>query len=359
MNHPNFIQPASVLIGDTALAALDAFLAASTFSKIFILVDENTLQHCLPRLMHETEHLEGAEIIELESGEGNKTIDVCVQVWRVLGELGADRRSLIVNLGGGVISDLGGFVAATFKRGIAFVHVPTTLLAQLDASSGGKTGVDLDHLKNEVGAFAEPQGVYIDPHFLHTLPKRELIAGFAEAFKHGLVADAAHWHLLSTTDPANAEYWEEIIRRSVAIKQQVVRADPQEHGVRRILNFGHTIGHALETYFLEQSSITLLHGEAVAAGMICETWLSVVHAGLDEATAVAITEILHHRFPVVPFDRTSDERLIELMRHDKKNENGEIRFTLLADIGSPVIDKAVSPQEIMQALKRYRQDFVL
>lgn len=348
-----------VTIGAQSLEALDAFLAGNSFSRIFIIVDENTLQHCLPRLMHETENLEGAEIIELESGEENKNIEVCTQVWRVLGELGANRRSLIVNLGGGVISDLGGFAAAAFKRGIAFVNVPTTLLAMLDASCGGKTGVDLDGLKNEIGFFVEPRGVFIDPHFLHTLPKRELIAGFAEAYKHALIADTAYWQLLCSTDPANAEYWESIINRSVEIKQAVVVADPFENNLRRILNFGHTVGHAIETYYLEQSSASLLHGEAVAAGMICETLLSVKYTGLNHETASEIINALVSRFPHIPIEDEAGERLVELMRHDKKNYDGEIILTLLQEIGKPVTGIPVNANDLLDVLKQYRTDFVI
>lgn len=303
--------------------------------------------------------LEGAELIELESGEANKTIDVCIQVWRVLSELGADRSSLLVNLGGGVITDLGGFVASTFKRGIAFINLPTTLLAQIDASAGGKTGVDLDGLKNEIGVFAEPAAVFIDPLFLHTLPKRELVSGFAEAFKHALIADAEYWELLSGVEMANAEYWEEIIHRSVQIKRTIVQNDPYEKNQRRALNFGHTIGHALETYFLEKGESTVLHGEAVAAGMICELLLSVYEAGLDPNLAEAYIETIVKRFPHLTFDSIANERLIEIMRHDKKNANGEIRFALLAAIGKPILDKTCLPNRIIHVLKEYHSKYVL
>ncbi|MCU0432334.1 MAG: 3-dehydroquinate synthase [Bacteroidia bacterium] len=352
-------SPEIVIGATSAFEAFDEFLSTHSFSRIFIVVDENTLRHCLPRLMHETANLEGAEIIELESGEENKVIDVCTQVWRVLGELGADRQSLVVNLGGGVITDLGGFVAATFKRGIAFVNVPTTLLAMIDAACGGKTGVDLDHLKNEVGVFAYPRRVYIDPYFLHTLPKRELLSGFAEACKHALIADAAYWELLCLTDPGNAEHWEHIIARSVEIKQAITDADPFEKDLRRILNFGHTIGHAFETYFLEQSQNTLLHGEAVAAGMICETLLSVKYAGLDEEVAAQITTQLARRFPVVNFDASAGERLVEIMRHDKKNADGKIKCSLLAGIGKPVAGVEVSAGDLIQVMNQYRLEFVI
>jgi 3-dehydroquinate synthase len=348
-----------VIGAEAVYEALDTFLSAHSFSRIFIVVDENTLSHCLPRLMHETINLEGAEIIELESGEANKDIEVCTQVWRVLGELGADRKSLIVNLGGGVITDLGGFVAATFKRGIAFVNVPTTLLAMIDAACGGKTGIDLDGLKNEVGVFAHARGVFIDPHFLHTLPKRELLSGFAEAFKHALIADAAYWTLLCQTDPGNAELWDEIIARSMQIKQAVTDADPFEKDLRRVLNFGHTVGHALETFFLEQSQSTLLHGEAVAAGMICETLLSVKYAGLDASQATEITTLLAQRFPYVRFDAAATDRLVEIMRHDKKNEDGSIKLTLLAAIGKPVCGVEVTAADLIDAMNQYRADFVI
>lgn len=347
---PNY----SIQIGDAALDQLNAFLKKNKFSKIFILVDENSLQHCVPQLVSRVKRLAEAEIIELESGEKNKTIEVCLNVWRVLGELGADRQSLLINLGGGVITDMGGFIAATFKRGIAFVNVPTTLLAQIDASVGGKTGVDLDGLKNEVGMFADPKELFIFPGFLRTLPRRQMLSGFAEALKHGLVSDAEYWKKLVSVNVADDVSWDEIILRSIRIKSGIVESDPFETGKRKALNFGHTVGHALESFFLEGGEASLLHGEAVAIGMICEAWMSNQLAGLKEHELDEITQTLLQLYGAVDVDSMSDHRLIELMRHDKKNESGVIYFTLLDAIGKPVINKKATAADIIEALSYYR-----
>lgn len=344
----------SLYIGDDAFSQLESFLKKGKFSSVFILVDENTLQHCLPQLVTRVKKLTDAEIIELESGEKNKTVEVCTQVWRVLGELGADRHSLLINLGGGVITDMGGFIASTFKRGIAFVNIPTTLLAQIDASVGGKTGVDLDGLKNEVGVFANPKQVIIYPGFLRTLSRREMLSGFAEALKHGLIADESYWEMLKSVNLADTVDWEELITRSVKIKLSIVENDPQETGARKALNFGHTIGHALETYFLERAQKTLLHGEAVAIGMICEAFLSVRIAGLNEAVLNDITKVLLWLYGPLELEDEADHRLIELMRHDKKNEKSEINFTLLESAGKAVINKKASAKDIIEALHYYR-----
>ena len=347
---PNY----SIQIGNSALDQLNSFLKRNKFSKILILVDENTLQHCLPHLIMCVKNLADAEVVELESGEKNKTIEVCVNVWRALSELGADRKSLLINLGGGVITDLGGFIAATFKRGIAFVNIPTTLLSQIDASAGGKTGVDLDGIKNEVGVFADPKELFIFPGFLRTLPRRQMLSGFAEALKHGLIADKSYWEKLRTVNLADDVSWDEIILRSVKIKSGIVESDPFETGKRKVLNFGHTIGHALETFFLEGGESSLLHGEAVAAGMICESWLSNQLAGLHENELEEITQAILQLYGCVQINKISDHRLIELMRHDKKNNNGIINFTLLDAIGKAVINKKAAAEDIIEALNYYR-----
>lgn len=341
-------------IGDSAPDQLEAYLKKNKFSSVFILVDENTLRHCLPQLIGRVKKLANAEIVELESGEKNKTIEVCTGVWQVLGELGADRKSLLINLGGGVITDMGGFIASTFKRGIAFVNVPTTLLAQIDASAGGKTGVDLNGLKNEVGVFADPQQVIIYPGFLRTLSRRDMLCGFAEALKHALIADRDYWEQLLTINIGDSDSWEELILRSVRIKLAIVEEDPREKGKRMLLNFGHTIGHALETYFLEGASSTLLHGEAVAAGMIAEAFLSSQLCGLPEEELETITNSILKHFGALELEPTADHRLVELMRHDKKSESGMIRFALLESIGKGVINKKVSAQQVIESLNYYR-----
>jgi 3-dehydroquinate synthase len=343
-----------ITIGDNVFAALAQYLKRNKFSSLFILVDENSLRHCLPVLVTNVPKLLEAEIIELESGEKNKNLEVCTHVWSALSELGADRHSLLVNLGGGVITDLGGFVAATFKRGIQFINIPTTLLAQVDASVGGKTGVDLGPLKNEIGVFAEPQQLFIWPDFLKSLPNRQLISGLAEILKHGLVADAAYWNQCTQADLTDTDHLENFIRASIAIKSAIVTADPNESGERRKLNFGHTIGHAIEGFVLERGEKTILHGEAVALGMICESWISMHEAKLSQEEHEQIVRNICRYFPLQALNATDDHRLIELMRHDKKNEKGDIRMVLLRSIGESVAGKTVTPDRIIDALDYYR-----
>ncbi len=348
------VDSSRITIGETVFAKLSQYLKRNKFSSLFILVDENSLKHCLPALVTNVPKLLEAEVIELESGEKNKNLDVCINVWKALGELGADRHSLLVNLGGGVITDLGGFVASTFKRGITFINIPTTLLAQVDASVGGKTGVDLGALKNEVGVFAEPQELFIWPTFLKTLSRREHTAGVAEILKHGLVSDAGYWNECVNTDLMNADNLEGIIRHSIAIKSAIVASDPNEIGDRKKLNFGHTIGHAVEGLVLERQEKTLLHGEAVALGIICESWISTQETKLPDEQHEEIVRNICRYFPLQSLNAMDDHRLIELMRHDKKNEKGDIRMVLLKSIGVCHTGKTVSPDRIINALDYYR-----
>jgi 3-dehydroquinate synthase len=341
-------------MGEEVFDRLAKTLKQSKYSSLFILVDENSLKHCLPVLVTNIPKLLEAEVIELESGEKNKNIEVCTQVWSALSELGADRNSLLINLGGGVITDLGGFVASTFKRGIDFINIPTTLLAQVDASVGGKTGIDLGSLKNEVGVFAEPRELYIWTGFLKTLPKRELIAGFAEMLKHGLVADVSYWKMCADVNLNIIEDLEDLIARSISIKADIVTRDPHESGERKKLNFGHTIGHALESFVMEQEQRTLLHGEAIALGMICESWLSTRVCGLPMEEQEEIVRNISRYFPLQSLNPMDDHRLLELMRHDKKNVKGEIRMVLLKSIGLCYTGKSVTAEQIIAALNYYR-----
>jgi 3-dehydroquinate synthase len=340
-----------VFIGNEVFQQVTEYLHSNKFSKVFILVDENSLKNCLPELVKNVEDLKNAEIIETESGEENKTIEVCIQLWKVLTELGADRKSLLVNLGGGVIGDLGGFTAACFKRGIRYINIPTTLLAQVDASIGGKTGVDLENLKNQVGVFSDPQAVFIYPQFLKTLSKRQILSGFSEVAKHGLIADADYWKEIKKFKPAISD-WQEMIVKSVTIKNGIVKNDPFEKGFRKVLNFGHTIGHALETLHLEREN-PVLHGEAIAAGMICETYLSYKSAGLPHTELDDICAFLVKTFKLIRFEQSDYSRLIELMEQDKKNEGPGINFTLLKTTGKAEINSTCSSQQIFQALDFY------
>lgn len=346
----------TIYIGNDSWLEFDELMRSARYTgcKKFILVDENTSAHCLPVLLQNTEELADAEIIEIESGEQNKTLDICNQLWNTLTELDADRRSLFINLGGGVISDMGGFIAATFKRGIDFINIPTTLLAQVDAAIGGKTGIDLNNVKNQVGLFAAPEAVFIAPQFLETLPHQQLKSGFAEVIKHGLIADSNYWNLIRELDNLRTDMSEELVFSSVKIKNKVVMEDPEEAGLRKVLNFGHTIGHAIETYSLTHDSKPVTHGEAVAAGMICETFLSHRKLGLGRNDLHDILSFILRNFEPYPLTKEAFPELIKLMGNDKKNISGQFRFTLLSRIGKAETDKPCDEEDILAALAFYR-----
>ena len=344
----------SVTIGENALTKLASFIKQKyKDSKIFIMVDENSMNYCLPELIIKVETLKNAEIIEIGSGEENKNIEICIQIWKVLTELKADRKSLLINLGGGVITDMGGFIASTFKRGIDFINLPTTLLSQVDASVGGKTGVDLESLKNQIGMFCNPKAVYIFPGFLKTLSKREILSGYAEVIKHGLIADKSYWEEVKMMDFANNDSWEKIICQSITIKNQIVNEDPYENNIRKYLNFGHTIGHALESYFMEDAQKNLLHGEAIAVGIICEAYLSHIKMGLKKEELEDICNYILNIYKPIYIDEMSFHRLLEMMLHDKKNEKNYIHFALLTGIGAATHGKKCTADQIFEALKFY------
>ncbi|MDX5420230.1 MAG: 3-dehydroquinate synthase [Hymenobacteraceae bacterium] len=339
----------AIYIGQNALQELDTFLKNKAFSKIAVLVDENTLHHCYPAVKP---YLPEHDLIQVQSGEEHKTLQTCEYIWQRMTELNLDRWSLLVNLGGGVIGDMGGFCAAVFKRGLYFVQVPTTLLAQVDASVGGKTGIDFHGLKNHIGVYQEPQAVFIYPDFLQTLPPRQLKSGYAEIIKHWLIADKEAFqtqrHIgLFTED------WEDLIRHSVNIKSKVVEADPLEGGYRKVLNFGHTVGHAVESFLLEQPERSLLHGEAVAVGMLCEAWLSVNHKLLSQDELDKIETFLVSVYEKVPLTETDIQSIALLALQDKKNTRTTINCTLLNGIGKAVYDQPVTVQQIVESLRYY------
>jgi 3-dehydroquinate synthase len=329
----------------------------NSYSKIFILVDENTIRYCYPPLAAKVGSFKDAEIIEIESGEDSKNIDVCSQIWSTLSEYGADRKSLIVNLGGGVITDMGGFIASTFKRGIDFINIPTTLLSQVDASLGGKTGINHNNLKNEVGTFHFPRAVFINSSFLESLEQRQFLSGFAEIIKHALIADPAYWKKVKLYKTDNRPDPETLIEISVKIKNKIVLQDPQEQNIRKALNFGHTVGHAIETLFLEHyPEKQLLHGEAVAIGMICETHLSSKICKLPKEQLSEITKFILGIYAHVNITGIDEERIIQLMTHDKKNSKGIINFSLLESIGKCVINKTAKTEQIIDALRYYQNE---
>lgn len=344
----------SVYITEDVTKYINRFLKLrkNQFSKLFILVDENSLKYCYPQLVAEIPAFEDAEIIEIESGEENKNIEVCAQLWDTLDELGADRQALFINLGGGVIGDMGGFIASTFKRGIAFINIPTTLLAQVDASVGGKVGIDLNHLKNLIGVFNTPQAVFVNPDFLATLDSRQLLSGFAEVIKHGLIADAGYWQKIKKTNVTSSEKMVKLIETSIRIKNKIVQDDPFEKNIRKTLNFGHTIGHAIESHFLS-SEQPLLHGEAITIGMICETWLSNKITSLPDESLSEITHFISSIYTKISLEESDVEHVVELMFHDKKNVNGQLNFSLLSAIGKCEINKTASTDLVKEALNYY------
>lgn len=337
-----------IWFGDNAFNQLQQLLATGDFSGVFFLVDENTHDKCLPYLLRSLEALPHFEVLEVEPGEDSKSPEVLIQLWMALSELKADRHSLLINVGGGVITDLGGFLAGTYLRGISFVNIPTSLLAMVDASMGGKTGVNLDHLKNRVGLFVNPLTTCIIPEFLETLPLREKRSGFAEMLKHGLIASSNYWDELTAFDIENDTPTEEMIAQSVSIKQEIVTEDFKETGIRKALNFGHTIGHAIETASLEHGA-PLLHGEAIALGMMIELSLSEEFTGLDPKVAKDSQKQLRSIYNDVKVEFEPDY-LIELMAMDKKNKNEEIRFSLISQIGQAVVDVNISSSAISKAL---------
>jgi 3-dehydroquinate synthase len=326
----------------------------SDVDKVFVLTDTNTSKYCLPKFISSHPSFANFHVLEFEYGEENKTIETCKQIWQTLLDMGATRNSVLINLGGGVVTDLGGFVAGTFKRGIRYFNIPTTLLAQADASVGGKTAIDLDGFKNQVGLFYEPKAVFIDVSFIDTLSKREWLNGYAEMIKHSLLESVDAWDELISAQITNKESIQKLLFRSVKFKSSIVTVDAEEKGLRKILNFGHTVGHAIETFFLESDKLQLKHGEAVIAGMIVELFISEVKLNFNSSITEEIITYLGEYYAKVKLDKADFIRIIEIMKTDKKNRGTEYNFTLLKAIGMPEFDQQVLASEIDAALNRYR-----
>lgn len=320
----------SIWIGENSLSKLNI----TSYSKIAILVDKNTKRDCLYKLPK----LENPIIIEIPTGEKNKNITTCNLIWQKLTSHEFDRNSILINLGGGVIGDIGGFCASTYKRGIDFIHIPTTLLAMADASVGGKLAVDFRNLKNQIGLFANPKSVIINPVFLETLAEDELISGFAEVVKHALISDEHLWETIKST-PFNKLKWEEIITLSVELKNRITLNDPKEKGERRKLNFGHTFGHAIESYYLQKGT-PILHGEAIFMGMILETELSILSN--SEKNEIKNYILSNFGLPYTP----NKIELLNFLRNDKKNKDEKINFSLLKGIGDCTIDNLLTEDEL-------------
>ncbi len=330
-------------------AALTEFLETGGYSRIAVLVDENTEKSCYPRIAID---LPSHDLIRILSGESNKNLKGCQSIWTQLTQLNYDRNSLLVNLGGGVIGDMGGFCAATFKRGIDFINIPTTLLAQVDASVGGKLGVDFEDFKNHIGLFQSPKTVIINTEFLDTLSERQLRSGYSEVLKHSLIASGSSWTEVSRQNFLDLD-WKKVVPESVEIKQRFVAHDPKEAGLRKILNFGHTIGHAIEAHHLSRQQ-DLLHGEAIAAGMVAETWLSTLKKGLADSQLNEICDQLISTFGKITLRTEELDRIVELTTQDKKNVNSDVRCVLLEEIGRAAYDVSVKAHEIRSALEFYQ-----
>lgn len=342
-----------ISILDQEFSALNQYITEQNPSQIFILVDENTHENCIPVLLANLETEIPFEIIEIEAGEDAKTIATATQLWEILAEYKADRKSLLLNLGGGVITDMGGFVASTYKRGIKFLNIPTTLLAMCDASIGGKTGIDHQYLKNIVGTFANAEHILVYPPFLETLEFVELRSGFAEMLKHGLIACENHWNDLIALEEITSENVAPHIENSMMIKENVVVKDFKEENIRKILNFGHTIGHAAESLFLKTGNI-IPHGEAVALGMIAETHLAFLENLISEEIANTVIENIRKFYPYISIKDFTNDDIINLMINDKKNNHGKINFSLIEGIGKCNYDYKVSADNIEKSLDYYK-----
>ncbi|MCK8480619.1 3-dehydroquinate synthase [Psychroserpens algicola] len=344
----------AIHFNDKAYNELNRYIEQHKFSKIFILVDTNTHEHCLSKFMSRLETPIAIEVIEIEAGEPYKTIDTCVGVWNALSELGADRKSIMLNLGGGVVTDLGGFVACTFKRGIKYINIPTSLLAMVDASVGGKTGVDLGALKNQVGVISSGDMVIVDTSYLNTLPQNQMKSGLAEMLKHGLIRDRTYFDRLTNLSQLTLNDLDALIHESVEIKKIVVTNDPLEVGERKHLNFGHTLGHAIESHFLSHpDKDELLHGEAIAVGMILECFISAELLSFPQRDLEYITKAINSIYKPVSIENSDYDAIIDLLKYDKKNEHGNINFVLLEEIGKPKIDCLVDNELIIKSFEYY------
>ncbi|WP_259015981.1 3-dehydroquinate synthase [Emticicia fluvialis] len=329
--------------------SLKNYLAQKDYSKIVVLTDTNTRKYCYTLVK---DSLPKHTLITVKNGEEHKNLATCEEIWSGMTDAELDRHALMINLGGGVIGDMGGFCAATYKRGIDFIQVPTTLLAQVDASVGGKLGIDFKGLKNHLGVFTLPKAVLIDPVFLDTLSEREKRSGFAEIIKHCLIQDGEKWNEIRKKDLEQQDL-RDLIAHSVEIKKKVVEQDPTEKGLRKILNFGHTLGHAIETYFLDKGKKKLLHGEAIATGMLCESYIAFERKLIDEQTLARIEEFIFSVYGKIAMKTEDFGAIIEHTLQDKKNKGKEIRFSLINGAGSCLYDIAVSKNEMKKALEYY------
>lgn len=352
-----------VIISNNLNTEIATAISECEHDNIFVLTDETTREACWP-VIKDFFSFKNARLITIPSTDTHKTLESLTHVWQSLAQGGATRHSCMFNLGGGMVTDLGGFAASTFKRGINFINIPTTLLAMVDASVGGKTGINFGGLKNEIGVFNDAKFVILSTQFLSTLDDQNIRSGYAEMLKHGLISNKKHWAELVNFDLASPDLnmLQAMLATSVGVKERIVKKDPTEKGIRKALNLGHTFGHAFESFSLKKAMLDhtgrvspLLHGYAVAFGLVCELYLSAIKMGFP-------TEKMHQTVQFIKdyygrFDFSCDDypTLIELMLHDKKNQSGIINFTLLADIGDICIDQTATEEEIKEALDFLRE----
>ena len=343
-----------IIISKNLKSELATAISECEHDKTFILVDEVTKEKCWPLLSKQLS-MRKAKLITIGATDTHKNIESLAHVWEELGKDGASRHSLLINLGGGMVTDLGGFAASTFKRGINFINIPTTLLAMVDASVGGKTGINFNGLKNEVGVFNDSKYVILDTDFLKTLDGQNICSGYAEMLKHGLISNEKMWAELIkfNIQQPDLEKLQEMLAKSVKVKENVVKKDPHEQGIRKALNLGHTFGHAFESWSLKHSPI--LHGYAVAYGMICELYLSAIKTGFPTDKMHQTVQFIRENYGTINITCDDYPELIELMTHDKKNRNGIINFTLLANIGDIRIDQTATEKEIKEAFDFFRE----
>lgn len=346
-----------VIISNNLQQSLGEAIAACQYDLLFVLVDTTTQRLCLP-VVADYDCMRDARCIVIPDTDTHKTLDSVTHVWSELQRLGATRHSLMINLGGGMVTDLGGFAASTFKRGIQYINIPTTLLSMVDASVGGKTGFNFGGLKNEIGVFSNASSVILDTTFLRTMDRENLLSGYAEMLKHGLISDVAHWAGLLRFPLEDMDYaaLQQMVAQSVAIKERIVEQDPTEQGIRKALNLGHTVGHAFESMALDQGK-PVLHGYAVAWGLVCELYLSARIAGFPKQYLTQTVQFIREHYGTFAFDCKQYGRIYELMTHDKKNEGGIINFTLLADIGDIRINQHATKEDIMDMLDFFRDGF--
>ena len=334
-------------------SSLKEKLTSKAFSSIFVLVDDNTDKFCLDIFIKKTKIGEFSKII-INSGEQNKNIDTCLKIWDSLNNYNADRKSLLINLGGGVLTDMGGFVASTYLRGIAFINIPTTLLGMVDAAHGGKTGVDFKLLKNQIGVFSEPSEVILDRDYLTTLSKDEFLNGYAEVFKHSLLTNKKE---LNFNSLLKLDFYKDVtfvIEKYSEIKKEIVESDRFESNQRKVLNLGHTIGHAVESYSYMTSSLNeLKHGEAIIVGLITELYISHKKLNFPLEDLENIKKTFSEYFNAVTFSDKDVEQIHDLMIYDKKNEGDKVNFVLMKSIGAPVVDQQITKELFIESFRFY------